>query len=136
MDLATRQLLNELATTSGFAPTTEFDRAENWPPAPPPYTRAEYQLDRTQAEQAMPQPAAMDRAAPGAGQAHNLDPTHPAHPRHALYQGCAAGVDALDRPLGRAPGERSACMKASLAELAVRHRSEEHTTEIPSLMPN
>src|SRR3546814_11505480 len=30
MDLATRQLLNELATTSGFAPTTEFDRAENW----------------------------------------------------------------------------------------------------------
>src|SRR3546814_6478758 len=57
MDLATRQLLNELATTSGFAPTTEFDRAENWPPAPPPYTRAEYQLDRTQAEQAMPQPA-------------------------------------------------------------------------------
>src|SRR3546814_1035921 len=46
MDLATRQLLNELATTSGFAPTTEFDRAENWPPAPPPYTRAEYQLDR------------------------------------------------------------------------------------------
>src|SRR3546814_1232932 len=57
MDLATRQLLSELATTSGFAPTTVFDRAENWPPAPPPYTRAEYQLDRTQAEQAMPQPA-------------------------------------------------------------------------------
>src|SRR3546814_12260797 len=94
--------------TSGFAPTTEFDRAENWPPAPPPYTRAEYQLDRTQAEQAMPQPAdgparrrdddahgarpaAMDRAASDAGQAPNLDPTHPAHPRHAPYQGCAAG---------------------------------------------
>src|SRR3546814_20200056 len=89
MDLATRQLLNELATTSGFAPTTEFDRAENWPPASPPYTRAEYQLDRTQAEQAMPQPAdgparrrdddahgarpaAMDRAASDAGQATNL----------------------------------------------------------------
>src|SRR3546814_3061821 len=88
MDLATRQLLNELATTSGFAPTTEFDRAENWPPAPPPYTRAEYQLDRTPAEQAMPQPAdgparrrdddahgarpaAMDRAASDAGQAPN-----------------------------------------------------------------
>src|SRR3546814_2017646 len=49
MDLATRQLLNELATTSGFAPTTEFDRAENCPPAPPPYTRAEYQLDRSEA---------------------------------------------------------------------------------------
>src|SRR3546814_13353975 len=79
MDLATRQLLNELATTSGFAPTTEFDRAENWPPAPPPYTRAEYQLDRTQSEQAMQQPAAMDRAATGSGQAHTLDPPNPAH---------------------------------------------------------
>src|SRR3546814_10272934 len=45
----------------------------------------------------------------------------PAHPRHALYQGCAAGVDALDRQLGRAPDERSACMKASLAELVVRN---------------
>src|SRR3546814_7395075 len=79
-------------------------------------------------------PAAMDRAASDAGQAHNLDPTHPAHPRHALYQGCAAGVDALDRQLGRAPDERSACMKASLAELAVRNRSEEHTSELQSLM--
>lgn len=140
MDLATRQLLNELATHNGFAPTTEFDRAENWPPMPPPYTRAEYQLERApraQAEQAMPQPtdgqdrrrdddargarpAAMDRVAPGAGQAHNLDPSHPAHPRHALYQGCAAGVDALDRQLGRTSDARSACMKASLAELAIR----------------
>src|SRR3546814_11789048 len=43
------------------------------------------------------------------------------HPRHALYQGCAAGVDALDRQLVRAPDERSACMKASLVELAVRN---------------
>src|SRR3546814_13302625 len=60
-------------------------------------------------------PAAMDRAASDAGQAHNLDPTHPAHPRHALYQGCAAGVDALDRQLGRAPDERSACMKIGRA---------------------
>src|SRR5690606_13187042 len=115
------QLLNERATASGLAPTTEFDRAENWPPMPPPYTRAEYQLERApraQAAPALPQradgpgqrrddgvqraePAAMDRAAPSAGQpaahARNADPSHPAHPRHALYQGCAAGVDALDR---------------------------------------
>src|SRR3546814_10354652 len=94
----------------------------------------------------------MDRAASDAGQAHNLDPTHPAHPRHALYQGCAAGVDALDRQLGRAPDGSSACMKASLAELAVRNgfdrvdhvlmsirsgevqRSEENTSELQSLM--
>ena len=67
----------------------------------------------------------MDRAAPGAGQPigdarGNPDPSHPGHPRHALYQGCAAGVDALDRQLGRASDERSACMKASLAELAIR----------------
>lgn len=141
----TRSRLNELATARGFAPTTEFDRAENWPPMPPPYTRVEYQLERaqrTQAALAVPQPvrdparrgddaardagpAAMDRAAPGAGQPaararENPDPSHPGHPRHALYQGCAAGVDALDRQLGRAPDERSDCMKASLAELAVR----------------
>ena len=68
----------------------------------------------------------MGRAAPGAGQPigdarGNPDPSHPGHPRHALYQGCAAGVDALDRQLGRASDERSACMKASLAELAVRN---------------
>src|SRR5690606_6080969 len=40
MDLITRQLLNERATGQGLAPTTEFDPAQNWPPTPPPYTRA------------------------------------------------------------------------------------------------
>ena len=142
-DVDTRLRLNDLAVAQGLAPTTEFDRAENWPPIPPPYTRAEYQLERAPRVQAAPQtvrnPArrgedavrdagpAMDRAAPGAaGQPAgdvrgNPDPSHPGHPRHALYQGCAAGVDALDRQLGRTSDERSACMKASLAELAARN---------------
>jgi peptidoglycan hydrolase-like protein with peptidoglycan-binding domain len=137
----TRLKLNELAVEQQLAPTTEFDRAENWPPAPPPYTRAEYHLDRApraQAEPTMPQPAnsrdrqrddaalgtrpaTMDLAAPGTAHARNLDLSHPGHPRHALYRGCAAGVDALDRQLGRASDARSACMKASLAELALRN---------------
>jgi hypothetical protein len=143
-DADTRCRLNELAVAQGLAPTTEFDRAENWPPMPPPYTRAEYQLERTphaQVEPGVPQPdgagqrrddavhdagqEAMDRAAPGGQPAarvrDDLDPSHPTHPRHALYQYCAAGVDALDRQLGRAPDARSACMKASLTELAVRN---------------
>lgn len=140
MDSATRQRLNELATARGFAPTTEFDRAENWPPMPPPYTRSEYQLEqapRAQAAPAMRQrtddsgrqrddaahgagPAARHRVAPGTGDARGMDPSHPAHPRHALYQDCASGVDAIDRQLGRTPDERSACMKASLVELAAR----------------
>src|SRR5690606_5574459 len=86
MDLITRQLLNERATGQGLAPTTEFDRAENWPPMPPPYTRAEYQIEQAPRAQAAPagpqradglgqqrddgvqhaEPAAMDRAAPRA----------------------------------------------------------------------
>lgn len=142
-DADTRLRLNGLAVAQGLAPTTEFDRAENWPPMPPPYTRAEYQLERVphaQAEPDVPQPdgtgqrgddaahdagrEAMDRTAPDgqpdARVRDDLDPSHPTHPRHALYQGCAAGVDALDRQLGRASDARSACMKASLTELAAR----------------
>lgn len=112
---------------------------------PPPYTRAEYQHERApraQAEQVPPaadgpdrrhddaahdaRPTGVGRAAPGTdgpiGDTRgSLDPSHPDHPRHALYQGCAAGVDALDRQLGRTSDERSACMKASLAELAARN---------------
>lgn len=141
----TRLKLNELAVEQQLAPTTEFDRAENWPPMPPPYTRAEYQHERApraQAEQVPPaadgpdrrhddaahdaRPTGVGRAAPGTdgpiGDTRgSLDPSHPDHPRHALYQGCAAGVDALDRQLGRTSDERSACMKASLAELAARN---------------
>ena len=146
MDLATRRSLNDLAVAQGLAPTTEFDRAENWPPMPPPYTRAEYQLERAPRAQAAPavpppageperrrddaiqgaRPTAEGRGAPGLGQPvgdarDNLDLSHPAHPRHALYQDCAAGVNALDRQLGRTSDARSACMKASLAELAIRN---------------
>lgn len=46
------------------------------------------------------------------------DPTHPDHPRHALYQQCVAGVQALDAGMGRQWDERSACMAASLTTLA------------------
>jgi peptidoglycan hydrolase-like protein with peptidoglycan-binding domain len=145
-DQNTRQRLNQEATAIGFAPTTEFDRAENWPPMPPPYSRPEYQVQ----QQARPRdpvpwpapaeaparrhdgaadsatPAQVDRAMPRPvqppGRIHDgLDPSHPGHPRHALYRGCDAGVDALDRQLGRAADERSACMKASLVELAARN---------------
>jgi hypothetical protein len=142
----TRRSLNDLAVAQGLAPTTEFDRAENWPPMPPPYTRAEYQLERAPRAQAAPavpppageperrrddaiqgaRPTAEGRGVPGLGQPvgdarDNLDLSHPAHPRHALYQDCAAGVDALDRQLGRTSDACSACMKASLAELAIRN---------------
>ncbi|AJC47661.1 hypothetical protein SB85_13520 [Xanthomonas sacchari] len=37
-----------------------------------------------------------------------------------MYQDCSNGVDALDRQLGRASDTASACMKASLTELATR----------------
>ncbi|UKE50929.1 hypothetical protein KCU57_00410 [Xanthomonas translucens] len=48
------------------------------------------------------------------------DPTRPDHPRHALHQQCVAGTQALDRQLGRSPDAASACMAASLTDLAAR----------------
>ncbi|RFF47694.1 XVIPCD domain-containing protein [Xanthomonas campestris] len=48
-----------------------------------------------------------------------LTPDDPSHPRYALHQQCKAGVGALDQQLGRVPDEKSACMAASLTNLAV-----------------
>ena len=48
-----------------------------------------------------------------------LTPDDPSHPRYALPQQCKAGVGALDQQLGRASDEKSACMAASLTNLAV-----------------
>ncbi len=52
--------------------------------------------------------------------ARATDPTRPDHPRHALHQQCVAGTHALDRQLGRSPDADSACMAASLTDLAAR----------------
>lgn len=48
-----------------------------------------------------------------------LTPDDPSHPRYALHQQCKAGVGALDQQLGRESDEKSACMAASLTNLAV-----------------
>ncbi|MCW2038209.1 XVIPCD domain-containing protein [Xanthomonas campestris pv. raphani] len=48
-----------------------------------------------------------------------LTPDDPGHPRYALHQQCKAGVGALDQQLGRESDEKSACMAASLTNLAV-----------------
>ncbi|MCC5091443.1 MULTISPECIES: XVIPCD domain-containing protein [Xanthomonas] len=48
-----------------------------------------------------------------------LTPDDPIHPRYALHQQCKTGVGALDQQLGRVPDEKSACMAASLTNLAV-----------------
>ncbi|MBB5943547.1 XVIPCD domain-containing protein [Xanthomonas sp. 3307] len=62
------------------------------------------------------------QAGPAVAQAaHMSDPTEPGHPRHALYQQCAAGTQALDRQLGRSPDADSACMAASVTDLAARN---------------
>jgi len=52
--------------------------------------------------------------------ARAADPTHSDHPRSALHQQCVAGTHALDRQLGRSPDADSACMAASLTDLAAR----------------
>ncbi|HCT28498.1 MAG TPA: peptidoglycan-binding protein [Stenotrophomonas sp.] len=51
IDADARRQLNDAAVAREHAPTTEFDRAENWPPQRPPYTRAEFQPDQVQARQ-------------------------------------------------------------------------------------
>lgn len=47
-----------------------------------------------------------------------LDPMDVGHPRHTLHQQCVSGVRTLDAKLGREYDERSACMAASLTQLA------------------
>lgn len=67
-------------------------------------------------------PALPARATPaGLAQAEARDPSQPGHPRHELHRQCLSGVQALDRQLGRDPDGRSACMAASLTELAARN---------------
>ncbi|HDS1138125.1 TPA: peptidoglycan-binding protein [Stenotrophomonas maltophilia] len=51
IDADARRQLNDAAVAGEHAPTTEFDRAENWPPQRPPYTRAEFQPEQVQARQ-------------------------------------------------------------------------------------
>ena len=64
IDEDARRQLNDAAVAREHAPTTEFDRVENWPPQRPPYTRAEFQPDQVQVrQQATANPAAL---APGA----------------------------------------------------------------------
>ncbi|MCW0380186.1 hypothetical protein NB697_003032 [Xanthomonas sacchari] len=62
------------------------------------------------------------QAGPAVAQAaRTSDPSEPGHRRHALYQQCAAGTQALDRQLGRSPDAESACMAASVTDLAARN---------------
>ncbi|MFB9037536.1 XVIPCD domain-containing protein [Xanthomonas arboricola] len=61
---------------------------------------------------------AQEQATQLAAAASVTTPDQPGHPRFALHQQCSAGVDALDRQLGRQPDQRSACMTASLTTLA------------------
>lgn len=61
---------------------------------------------------------AQEQATQVAAAASVATPDQPGHPRFALHQQCSAGVDALDRQLGRQPDQRSACMTASLTTLA------------------
>lgn len=52
--------------------------------------------------------------------ARAADPAQADHPRNALHRQCVAGTHALDRQLGRSPDADSACMAASLTDLAAR----------------
>jgi hypothetical protein len=70
---------------------------------------------QTLAEADPARPANAELLAAGA-----TDPTQPDHPRHALHQQCVAGTHALDQQLGRSPDADSACMAASLTDLAAR----------------
>lgn len=51
IDEDVRRQLNDAAVAREHAPTTEFDRTENWPPQRPPYTRNEFQPQQVQARQ-------------------------------------------------------------------------------------
>ena len=60
-------------------------------------------------------PFLLSDAAPG------MDPRDPSHPRHALHQQCAAGVQSIDARLGKPWDAHSECMAASLTTLAARN---------------
>ncbi|WP_401738628.1 peptidoglycan-binding protein [Stenotrophomonas pavanii] len=65
IDADARRQLNDAAVAREHAPTTEFDRAENWPPQRPPYTRAEFQPEQVRArQQAAANPPVAGPAAP------------------------------------------------------------------------
>lgn len=65
IDADARRQLNDAADAREHAPTTEFDRAENWPPQRPPYTRAEFQPEQVRArQQAAANPPVAGPAAP------------------------------------------------------------------------
>ncbi|WP_254459837.1 peptidoglycan-binding domain-containing protein [Xanthomonas sacchari] len=120
-DAETRRQLNVAAVNQHLPPTTEFDRPENWPPQPPPYTRPEYQT-RQQAPAQPTQPVPATQApSPDRRQGQAPTSTAPGVIHSSLYRDCSNGVDALDRQLGRASDTASACMKASLTELAARN---------------
>lgn len=120
-DTETRRQLNASAVSQHLAPTTEFDRPENWPPQPPPYTRAEYQTRQQAPAQPAPSAPATQEPSPDQRRGQAPTPAAPAVMHSSLYQDCSNGVDALDRQLGRASDTASACMKASLTELATRN---------------
>ncbi|MBN7838335.1 MULTISPECIES: peptidoglycan-binding protein [Stenotrophomonas] len=65
IDADARRQLNDATVAREHAPTTEFDRAENWPPQRPPYTRAEFQPEQVRArQQAAANPPVAGPAAP------------------------------------------------------------------------
>jgi len=78
IDEDARRQLNDAAVAREYAPTTEFARAENWPPERPPYTRTEFQPEQVQARQQ----AAAAQAAP-APDATEVTPA-PSQPRSAV----------------------------------------------------
>lgn len=77
-----------------------------------PIVRSPYLLSDGTPAHPQDAPARSGAAGPVAGSAPD------AHPHQALRQQCSAGVDALDRQLGRSPDQNSACMTASLTTLA------------------
>lgn len=105
-DGTTRHALNSSAVSLGFPPMSEFNRSPEKFIAPP--------ID---AELRGLVPSTANPAGPGS--ARIAPPYQSNHPNYALYQQCRAGVEALDRQLGRQPDGNSERMAASLTCLAV-----------------
>jgi hypothetical protein len=97
----TRQLrLERESLRHDFHPQDPY---RNQPVMKSPFLLSENAPDTTQPAQTLASAAAPDQ---------------PGHPRHNLHQQCSAGVEALDRQLGRQADQSSACMSASLTRLA------------------
>lgn len=106
-----RQRLNTRALEAGAAPTTEFDRAENWPPQGPPYTRAEFQPQQVQDRQhANTAPESPESARPPQASVIS-DPAHPGFPE---FQQTLRQVQSMESGLGIASGPHSAQVAAAL----------------------